>query len=283
MKPLFLATVSGVALLGLAACTPSHPPAARVALDCPQQQGDLTRTGVAPDRKSCTYRTGDGSDVTLQLVATNGDPRAALTTLENTLAAPGPELVKAEKDVEAAKGEVVKAEASVAAAQASSDAAAKVAAQAKADAASAPAEDTNVNLPGLHINAHEDGVKGDKAHIDLPGIHIDADDETDHAQVKVGGVTINAHDDGATIRVYRDVRLRGESFSRVKRGLRASYIYTGKGLPGGLRFVGYEAAGPKAGPITVAVVRSTADNDEIDMHDHALRDIKRLVRRNSGT
>lgn len=280
MKPIFLAAASGVALLGLAACTPSRPPPARAALDCPQSQGDLTRTGVAPDRKSCTYKTSDGSDVTLQLVATNGDPMAALNALETSLAAPTPELVKGEKDAEPAKGEVVKAEA---ASQAASDAAAKAAEQAKADAAGAPGDNTDVNLPGLHIQAHEDGVKGDKAHIDLPGIHIDADDDTDRAQVKVGGVSIDAHDDGATVRVYRDVRLRGEAFSRVKRGFRASYLYTGKALPGGMRFVGYEAAGPKAGPITVAVVRSTSDNDEVNMHGGALRDIKRLVRRNSGT
>jgi hypothetical protein len=280
MKPLFLAATSGVALLGLAACTPSHPPAARAALDCPQQQGDLTRTGVAPDRRSCTYRTSDGSDVTLQLVSTNGDPRAALAALETSLAAEAPAIVKGEKEAEAAKGEVVKAEA---ASEAASDAAAKVAEQAKADAASAPGDDENVDMPGLHIQAHDGGGKGDKAHIDLPGIHIDADDDNDQAKIKVGGVTIDAHDEGATIRVYRDVRLRGEAFSRVKRGLRASYIYTGKALPGGLRFVGYEAAGPKAGPITVAIVRSSVDSDEVDMHGHALRDIKRLVRRNSGT
>jgi hypothetical protein len=241
---------------------------------------------VAPDRRSCTYRTSDGSDVTLQLVATNGDPKAALANLETALAAaPAPELVKGEKD-EAKDAKVAaepKAETAQAATDASADAAAKVAAQAKADAASAPGDDTDVDLPGLHIQAHEDGVKGDKAHIDLPGIHIDADDDNDQAKVRVGGVTIDAHDDGATIRVYRDVRLRGEAFSRVKRGLRASYIYTGKALPGGLRFVGYEAAGPKAGPITVAIVRSSVDSDEVDMHGHALRDIKRLVRRNSGT
>jgi hypothetical protein len=279
MKPLFLAA-SSVALLGLAACTPTRPPAARAALDCPQQQGDLTRTGVAPDRKSCTYRTSDGSDVTLQLLPTNGDPKAALASLETSLAAEAPEIVKGEKPAEAAKGEVVKAEA---ASEAATDAAAKVAEQAKADAANAPGDETDVDVPGLHIRAHESGAKGDTAHIDLPGIHIDADDGSDKARVKVGGVTIDAHDDGATIRVYRDVRLRGEAFSRIKRGIRASYIYTGKALPGGLRFVGYEAAGPKSGPITVAVVRSNVDSNEVDMHGNALRDIKRLVRRNSGT
>jgi hypothetical protein len=298
MKPLFLAA-SSLALLGLAACTPSGPPKARAALDCPQRQGDLTRTAAAADGKSCTYRTSDGSDVTLQLVATHGDPRAALAALETSLAAPSPELVKGEKEAQVAMGEAAKAQGAAEVAQGEAlkaeaaakgdvvrtteTAAAKVAEQARADAANAPGDDTDVDVPGLHIQAHEDGVKGDKAHIDLPGIHIDADDDSDTAKIKVGGVTIDAENGAARIRNYRAVRLRGEAFSREKRGIRASYFFTGNGLPEGLRFVGYEAAGPKSGPITVAIVRSTVDSDEIDMHGHALRDIKRLVRRNSGS
>jgi hypothetical protein len=76
-----------------------------------------------------------------------------------------------------------------------------------------------------------------------------------------------------------DQRLKGEAFSREKRGLHATFIYTGENLPNGYRFVGYEAAGPKAGPLAVAVVRAkTVEEDEHGIH----RDVKRLVRRNSG-
>ena len=60
----------------------------------------------------------------------------------------------------------------------------------------------------------------------------------------------------------RDVRLRGEALSRDRRGLRATFIYTGDDLPNGYRFVGYEAGGPKVGPITVAVVKSKSEGHD---------------------
>jgi hypothetical protein len=111
----------------------------------------------------------------------------------------------------------------------------------------------------------------------LPGIHIDAGDED--AQVKIGGLTINAQDDEATVRMSRDVRLKGEALSRQKRGVRATFIYTGKNLPDGYRLVGYEAAGPKTGPLTVAVVKSKSDGED---GGEVYGDVKRLVRRNAG-
>jgi hypothetical protein len=77
----------------------------------------------------------------------------------------------------------------------------------------------------------------------------------------------------------RDVRLRGEALSRDRRGLRATFIYTGKDLPDGYRFVGYEAGGPKAGPITVAVVKSKIDGED---NGDIYPDVKKLVRRNGG-
>jgi hypothetical protein len=71
--------------------------------------------------------------------------------------------------------------------------------------------------------------------------------------------------------------LRGEALSPERRGFRATYILARDNLKDGWRAVGYEAGGPKAGPITVAVVKSKAG----DRHD-VLDDVKRLVRRNSG-
>ena len=50
-------------------------------------------------------------------------------------------------------------------------------------------------------------------------------------------------------------------------------------LPGGFRTVGYEAGGPKTGPLTVAVVRSRSD---VDIHGHLEHDLRRLVRLNGG-
>ncbi|MFN9711764.1 MAG: hypothetical protein ACK547_02120, partial [Alphaproteobacteria bacterium] len=64
-----------------------------------------------------------------------------------------------------------------------------------------------------------------------------------------------------------------------KRGIRATYIYTGKDLPTGYRFVGYEACGPKSGPITVAIVKSKLDSDA---GEEMYPDVKKLVRKNGG-
>lgn len=300
MKPLFLVSASALALAGLAACSSDQPPPARAALDCPQVEGDLTRTAVSADRRSCTYRTAQGGEVTLQLVATGGDPNGALKTIETGLMAPiAAEEAKAGAAAAAKAGDTAE-KASDAAARASDTAAAagdtaqqaaraaqeaaqdasSAARDAAADAAADATETVTVHVPGVHVEASEGGPKGDRARINMPGIHIVADDENDSADIRIGGMHIQAHDDQATIRIYRDVRLKGESLSRQKRGLRATFIYTGKNLPQGYRMVGYEAAGPKAGPLTVAVVKANAEDNG---HDNDLyKDVKRLVRRNAG-
>ena len=71
----------------------------------------------------------------------------------------------------------------------------------------------------------------------------------------------------------------GEPLRREKRGFRALFIYTGDDLPDGYRFVGYEAGGPKRGPITVATVRSRNDGPD---GEEIYPDVKKLVRRNGG-
>ena len=81
------------------------------------------------------------------------------------------------------------------------------------------------------------------------------------------------------MRVRRDVRLRGEALNPNRRGVRATFIYTGVDLPAGYRFVGYEAGGPKRGPITVAIVKSKSEGpDGGDLYP----DVKKLVRKNGG-
>jgi hypothetical protein len=64
---------------------------------------------------------------------------------------------------------------------------------------------------------------------------------------------------------------------REKRGFRATYILARDDLKDGWKAVGYEAAGPKAGPITVAVFKAHEGG-----HHDVSDDIKRLVRRNGG-
>ena len=65
MKTFYLLAASGLALATVA-CTPKTTPV-RAALECPPTQGDLSRTAVASDGKSCTYVTSNGAEVTLQI------------------------------------------------------------------------------------------------------------------------------------------------------------------------------------------------------------------------
>ena len=85
--------------------------------------------------------------------------------------------------------------------------------------------------------------------------------------------------DLSTVHIIRDVRMRGEALSRTKRGIRATFISTNHSGADGFRFVGYEASGPKTGPLTVAIVKAKS---EIDHDDEVARDVQRLVRRNGG-
>lgn len=283
MKALYLLAASALALT-TAACGPKVP-AARAALECPIKQGELTRTSSAPDGKTCTYASPGGAEVTLQLVSLQGDADNTLANIETNLlasrmtpeqkaqaaAAAGPEAV-AELKPEEAKAAATAAE--QAAREAAADAAG-ASVGAKAEGRSSDSVDIRTKDGKVIVAEGEGGV----TRIDLPGIHIVANENEDSAKVQLGPIKIDAGGDAATIRIRRDVRLRGEALNPDRRGLRATFIYTGEDLPQGYRFVGYEAGGPKRGPITVAVVKSkTEEPDDGDLH----RDVKRLVRKNGG-
>ena len=303
MKTLLSVAASALALAA-AGCAPNPKADLRTALDCPASQGDLTRTNKAADGKTCTYTSSEGAEVSLQLVAVKGDATATLQGIEDAIApkaaitaAAASETAKdaadASKDsAEAAKDTAAAAkEAATSAADAAKDAAqaAREAAQDAGRTASATAsigdkdDDWNSDHKGkvdIQIDKHGHKVvsgDGETTRVDLPGIHISAQD--DNADVRVGGIRINANDDESTIHIIREVRMRGEAFSRQKRGIRATFISTNKTDPNGYRFVGYEASGPKTGPITVAIVKAKR---EIDNDDDIARDVRRLVRRNGG-
>jgi hypothetical protein len=122
---------------------------------------------------------------------------------------------------------------------------------------------TEINFPGLHIKADDSG-----ANVQIGAIKVDADDEG--ANVRVGETTtVNANDDGAEIRT-------GKSGAA---GVRGTYILASDKAPGGYHVVGYEARGPSAGPIVVAVVK--AKERSRDQHD-IFDDMKDLVKRNVG-
>jgi hypothetical protein len=136
-------------------------------LNCPEAEGDLTRTGQAADGKSCEYHGDEDQDVTLSLVALSGQtPQAVLTPMETALrglvpAHSGPSMVNV-------------------------------------DAGSGDRDHAKIDLPGLHIDAD-----GNKADIKILGADIKADG--DHADIKTDaggmkGATIHAGPGGAEIR-----------------------------------------------------------------------------------
>lgn len=267
MKPHYLLAASALVLV-TAACGPKVP-AARAALECPANEGDLTRTSVSPDGQACTYAASDGAEVTLQLVPVKGDVDQTLGAIETTLLANRA------------------APASTAVADTAGQPPPAAGETARADARKAEAE-AQADTKGVKVDvdiriADKDGVTQDAdgtTRVELPGIRIVANEKDETAKIKVGPINIDAGDDGATVRIGpRDVRLRGEALNPEKRGVRAMFLYTGDDLPDGYRFVGYEAGGPKRGPITVAIVRSKDDGSH---RDEIYPDVKKLVRLNGG-
>lgn len=292
MRALYLLTASALALTA-SACAPKAP-TARTALDCPARQGDLTRTSASADGKVCTYTGASGAEVTLQLVSTPAGVDQALAAIETNLLAdrvkPGDAVKDGEGEGKAPAKADAKAQAS--AAQAEADAkgdAAKGGIEMHADADGHVKVDGKFKVNGKDTDAVNVEMKGGKTvvtesddgttRVNLPGIHIEANDNDDSAKVQVGPIHIDAGGGRNTVRIRRDVRLRGEALNPERRGIRATFIYTGVDLPSGYHFVGYEAGGPKRGPITVAVVKSKAGDAE---DDELYPDVKKLVRKNGG-
>lgn len=218
MKPLSFA-LWAVAAVVLTGCGKANEATRRTALDCPPTQGDLKRTSVSADGRTCAYADTDGDEVSLRLIPVATSPQAALAPIEQELQAlvPPP--------------------------------------------------------PPIPPLAEDDD--GDRADISLPGVNIQADG--DRADVKVGSLHVDANSGGAVIREAHETRLQGEQLSPKRRGYRAAYIVARSDLPGGLTSLGYEAGGPKTGPLTVAILKMKSRNSEV-IH----RDVRRLVRRNAG-
>lgn len=271
MKSLLFVSACGLLLTGLAACAPMTPRDARVALDCPSEQGDLRLSSASPDRKSCLYSTHDGDQVSLRLIAAPGGYQAALAPIEKELDGEVAAATPAGAKAADASAKVAPAQANAA----STSQAAKAAQEAETDAKGAASKGKTEPDNDAKIEVGGAGDHGEHAHIDLPGIHINADDNK--ANVSVGGINVDAGENGATVRMLRDVRLRGEAFSPRRNGFRATYILAREDLKDGWKSVGYEAAGPKAGPITVAVFKAREGR-----HRDVSEDVKRLVRRNGG-
>lgn len=312
MKALMLTAVSALAL-ATAGCGKASGVSAVATgrLNCPSTQGELTRVSEAQDGKTCLYRISDGAEVTLQLIPVTGQGAdATLAQIEAQLKAqttgagvPGGEVSTDVKEA-AAQAENAKAEAAADAADSERDLrradrdarhadrdarhADRDAKQADRDARRADREAQNeldrsiqaqvdAKLREKGISVDTDGDGSNEAQVNLPGLHINAGG--DRADVRVGPIHVNASGDTATVRSVQDVRMRGEGFSMRKRGIRAMFVYAGDDLGGGYKYVGYEAAGPRSGPLVVAVVKSRAESG---FHGDIYGDVKRLVRRNGG-
>ncbi|HWE45278.1 MAG TPA: methyltransferase type 11 [Caulobacteraceae bacterium] len=128
-------------------------------------------------------------------------------------------------------------------------------------------DNANVRLPGIRVDANDGG-----AHINIAGIHIDADG--DKGRGKSGRVSINADNNNVSIRAEdhaAEIRAKHNG-----NGVRMTYIIANdEGDTAGWKTVGYEARGPAAGPVVVALVKSK------DRHeDPIFRWAKDLVKKN---
>lgn len=247
------AALAGLLILGVAGCTPPHPhhhteasPKAISVLDCPGEQDQLQLKSKADDGKTCAYATEAGDQVTLQLVAlTDGDVKSALGPLETQLQAELPPAPPAGASSSGANSWGVGDD----------------------------KDRVDLDLPGLHIHSRGDG----HADVDTAGVHVSAQDgpkggRDGEAHVAVangshGGVTVDAHDGRAQIRITD----KGD-------GVRLAYLLdSDKPGPNGFRLAGYEARGPSDGPIVVAkILAKSHDGDELR---HSVR---RLLDANVG-
>jgi hypothetical protein len=234
-------------------------------LSCPEHQGPLTRIRTAPDGLSCLYSGPRASEVELRLVrvAADGFAESALVSLEAEVAALMPHT--AEKARQALEEDARRASDAAEVARAEAEAAATDDAEAAVTAAPAGAS-TIVRMPGMEIDANEaDG----SARIRIGPVRIDAREDQGTVAVHSRGeqVDIRALDEGAQIRSRK-----------VGEDLKATYILVDEtASPAGWRLAGYEARGPKRGPVVVALVKSR-DRQEDSVFDAA----KALVRRNVG-
>jgi hypothetical protein len=213
-------------------------------LVCPDQSGDLHRVSAAPDGASCAYRTGNGEDVTLQRLPLAGAaPDMVLAKVEAGLKTEaGPMADTTQPPPKPPAPPSAKADWS-----SDSDEKADHDKDDDDDDNKAPAQvhdHAKIDLPGFHIDAH-----GDKADIRIPGVSVNADG--DKANVKTGffgtGVSVNAHDGGAQIRIGKAGEFGTDSML---------ILASDQPGPTGYQVVGYIAKGPAGGPLVVATFKA---------------------------
>lgn len=218
------------------------------ALQCPNDQGVLTRRGSASDGgQTCTYVGPRGAEVKLHLVNLGEENVAdVLRRFQNEM--PTPKAVG-------------------------------VGVQVHTETSTETHEVASVRMPGVSVDA-----QGDKASVQLPGMKIEADG--DKANIRIGGLVIRADDKGSEI-VANDsngsaVFTANDNGATIQtnssKAIRATIMNVSANPgPDGWRVVGYEARGPQGGPIIVATFRSR-DRDS----DAIIEAAKALVTLNVG-
>jgi len=196
-------------------------------LDCPQNaDGGLALASAAADGMSCAYATADSqTQVELRLASVKDTPQEALDPIETELKA----LLPTEDALAAPRTPV------------------KPAVENK---------DVDIDLPGLSIH-----TKGDAANIRVGGMHVrgQGDGDGEGGSVKVTGhaypgsrLSVDANDGVAIVRT-----------STAGPNVRSTFmIASDQAGPSGWRAVGYEARGPRSGPLVVAVVKTKANDRE---------------------
>lgn len=133
------------------------------------------------------------------------------------------------------------------------------------------------------VSADSSGQGGGSADIDFPGLQIKADDGG--ARIRIGGIRIDADDGGAQVKVGDETVINAtDAGAEIRQnesegdGIQQTYILASEEARNGYNVVGYEARGPKAGPLVVAVVRARESRSQHDLFD----DMKDLVEHNVG-
>ena len=237
-----LRALAGIALAAVAAsaCHPLHlhhrdrPMTVSTRLDCPVTEGLLTRVTAAPDGNSCVYQHRAGDDVTLLRLPLNGQsPQVALAPIDAELktllppSAPSTPVEPASDDAN---------------------------------------DNTNVDVPGVHVQAH-----GDSTVVSVMGINIHANGDKANVQIGNGANSINVVGNGES----KDAQVRLSKINPTN--ARITFVLAGAAAgPSGYRSVGYLARGPVAGPLVIAEVKSRANHDGL----HFDNDVRRLLDRN---
>jgi hypothetical protein len=228
--------VSAVALAGCVRPGGHREPLKPLArLDCPDRQGQFDRTSAASDGMSCDYSGRDGAKLQLKLVSFSGDAEAVLSPMEAQMKTMLPPPPPPAS-----------------------------ASNPPPEPPSSDNDNVNIDLPGISIHADDKN-----ANVHVGGVHIDANGKDNTARVTGGDrgrgqFSVDANDNGAVVRA----RSFGPNFEE-------SLILVSK-TPGpeGWRSVGYEALGPKTGPLVVARFQSRSDQ-----HDSVFDDVRALARK----